>query len=77
MPGPKSLVHEAAQLLDETLHEEKNADEKLSKLTVSEINVRANSEIHDQDDNDKQSRKASAPRLKALKRSSIQGPTGE
>ena len=68
---------EAAQLLDETLHEEKDADEKLSKLTVSEINVRANSEIHDQDDNDEQSRKASAPRLKASKRSSIQGPTGE
>ena len=36
---------EAAQLLDETLHE--RADEKLSKLTVFEINVRANSEIHD------------------------------
>jgi ferritin-like metal-binding protein YciE len=68
---------EVAQLLDETLHEEKDTDEKLSKLAVSEINVKADSEIRVQDDNDEQTRKASAPRLKASKRGTIQGPTGE
>jgi ferritin-like metal-binding protein YciE len=68
---------EVAQLLDETLHEEKNTDEKLSELAVSEINVKADSEIRVQDDNDEQTRKASAPRLKASKRGTIQGPTGE
>jgi hypothetical protein len=32
-------IPEAAQLLDKTLHEEKDADENLSALMVSEIHV--------------------------------------
>jgi ferritin-like metal-binding protein YciE len=68
---------EAAQLLDETLHEEKDTDEKLDALMRSEINVKADNENLDKDDADDKSKRASAPRLKLSKRSTKQEPSSE
>jgi ferritin-like metal-binding protein YciE len=67
----------AAQLLDETLHEEKVTDEKLRELMISEINVKADNENFDEDDADDKSKRASAPRLKVSKRSAAQEPSSE
>jgi ferritin-like metal-binding protein YciE len=65
---------EAAQLLDETLHEEKDTDEKLGELTISEINVKSDNENYDED---VETKKSFAPRLKDSKRSTTQEPTSE
>jgi hypothetical protein len=55
-------IPEAAQLLDKTLHEEKDADENLSALMVSEIHVKADNQ------NSEHIKRHSAPRRKASKR---------
>jgi ferritin-like metal-binding protein YciE len=70
-------IPEAVQLLDKTLREEKDADEKLSELAESEINVEADNEKSEQDDQNKKTRKASAPRLKTSKGGTIQEPTSK
>ena len=68
---------QAAQLLDETLHEEKDTDEKLGELMISEINVKADNENFDKNDADDKLRRASAPRLEVPKRNAAPEPSSE
>lgn len=66
---------EAAQLLDEILHEDKDMDERLSELAISEVRVVSEVESRDELDVSDVSKKASAPRRKRMKGNAAQVPS--